>query len=285
MNNNEEFVALSETPNELLSSITGMLYPHLTALFRLSKDQDGNEKAIHIGAGTFVTIGEIYGILTATHVSDEISAQNRLGLVAAREGDVHHFEVDRSTLSIIPLASRNSDELGPDVSFIVLSDWEKIETLKANKLFYNLDKEQEALLTNPPPLDAGIWFACGTPEESVSMELSQAGFDRVISLGGYCGIGGVDKTFENNGYDYYECPIESNPDGKAPSDYKGMSGGSLWQITILRSEEKDLIPSHVFLIGVIFYQGIRSSGVRFLRCHGQRSIYRQLVDRVYLEYA
>lgn len=280
----EEFVRLRDLPEDLLKLITERLHSHSTSLFRLALNSAGEAVALHIGAGTFATIADTDGILTATHVADKLGGDCRLGLLAAREGTTHHFSVGMSALSIERVATRSSDEFGPDAAFISLSDWDEVGTIKASRAFHLLDRERSTLPDHRPRLDAGIWSVCGTPEELALIEHDQDGFGSVITLESYCGIGGIDIEFEREGWDYLEFPVVDDWT-TAPANFAGMSGGSLWQIAIRQTEVGAFHPVDFRLIGLIFYQGVRDDGTRYLRCHGPHTIYQNLFKVVTNKYA
>ena len=270
---------MADTPDDLLGAALSRLHLASTALFRIDANKAQIEGTKHIGAGTFVSVGNHYGVLTVTHVSDEVAPGSHLGLVIAREGQVHRFEIPRSTLKVTSVASRRTDEYGPDLSFISLTDWEGVGTIRASRYFHSLDQDRDDLINTPPDIEDGIWFACGTPEERIRFEEDSFGFDRVMSIEVYCGIGGVDPPSERNGFDYIEFPVID--DGPTIStSFKGMSGGGLWQVTIKRSKSGDLETSRFLLMGTIFFQGVRENGIRFLRCHGPLSLYKRLIEKL-----
>ena len=274
-----KYVRLADTPDALLKEITARLHSYSTALFRLETDPNGQEQATHIGAGTFVTIEGADGILTATHVSDKLFPGSQLALLAAREGQAHNFRIDRSNLTITPVAKRLTDDFGPDASFVGLSDWDDVGTIKASRAFHPLDSDREEILERPPSRDSGIWFICGTPEERVAIDEWETGFDQVITLESYCGGGGIDSEFESQGIDYMEFPIID--EGTDPvTDFSGMSGGALWQVTVREADDGSLASSRFLLFGVIFFQDTRSDGTHYLRCHGAQTIYRHLLAAV-----
>ena len=281
---NNDLIRLGDLPEDLLKQITDRLHSHSTSLFRLAIDNGGEGTALHIGAGTFATIAGVDGILTATHVVDKLGDDSRLGLLAAREGTTHRFSVDLSTLSVARVAVRSSDAYGPDAAFISFGEWGEVETIKASRAFHLLDMDRDTLLDHRPRLDKGIWSVCGTPEERVHLEHDQVDFETVIAIESYCGVGGMDVEFEREGWDYLEFPLVDKWT-TAPANFAGMSGGSIWQITIRRTNQGRFQPADYYLMGVIFYQDVRADGTRFLRCHGPHTIYRNLFNLVTNKYA
>ncbi len=272
--------SFSDTPDSLLRQITGRLHAHSTMLMRIIVEPDGNEEGVHIGSGTFVKIGDIYGELTAQHVVSELAGDYLLGLTAAREGETHSFKAQKSSIGVMEITSPASEEYGPDLGFIILSDWDGVGTIKASKSFYDLSHDNDEWSVNPPPLDSGIWFACGAPGERFERILPEAGFGKVIEFQDFCGVGGIDRRYEKDDFDYLEMDIEFSEETGMPHSFGGMSGGGLWQVTVSRSSEGVLAPSRFFLSGLIFYQGVNADGVRFLRCHGRQSIHDHAVGAI-----
>lgn len=268
---------IGEIPDELLATITARLHSHSTALMRLTGRSGPEHDPLYIGSGTLVSIDQIDGILTAKHVADMLDGPFHLGLVMGREGEEHRFMVNREALSIVDIGHWKTEEFGPDMSFIVLSDWEDVGTIRASRSFHQLSHDREEMITNPPDLDVGVWFACGSPEEMITQGSSDAGFREAMSLTDYCYAGGVDPGSERDDFDYLEFPLTNGDGSDLLSTYEGVSGGGLWQVTIRRSDDGDLIVGRYLYSGLVFWQGARQDGARFLRCHGSKSVY----DKVY----
>jgi len=271
---------IGEIPDELLVTITARLHSHSTALMRLTGRSGPEHDPLYIGSGTLVSIGHVDGILTAKHVADKLSGPFHLGLVMAREGEEHRFMVDRKALSIFGIGQWKDEEFGPDLSFIVLSDWDDVGTIRASSSFHQLTNDRQEMIANPPDLDVGVWFLCGSPEKLVTQGPSDAGFREVMSLTDFCYAGGVDPGYEKDDFDYLDFPLENGDGSDLLSTYEGVSGGGLWQVTIRRSDDGDLIAGRYLYSGLVFWQGARPDGVRFLRCHGRRSVYEMAYSTV-----
>lgn len=263
--------SIRDLPEALLSRLTSRLHVYSTALFRVWISEEGLRLASLIGSGTFVTIRGNHGILTAQHVPDLLRPGDSLGLSAAREGEEHAMVVQRSSLRVIEVAPRELDEFGPDLAFIVMADWDDVATVKAAKAFHPLDPDASELLHSPPPLDGGIWFFCGAPGEVVRDEPSASGFLAVKSFKDLCLAGGPTVACQRGEFDYFDLDAEST--AEIPSSFGGMSGGGLWQVTATTEANGQIVPFRYLFSGVNFYQGVRSNGLRYMRCHGRRSVY------------
>lgn len=266
------------TPEQRAEQIAKRLHPYCTALLKLFLDENGILRIMQIGSGTFVKVGEAYGILTAHHCADLLSGRYRLGLSVAREGDEHNFNVAPDTLNIIHIAKPLTDELGPDLAFIGIVDWEKISRIMVSKSFYDLLSDRTRMLTEPPEVLTSAWYVCGVPNITFLPTKSEASFDQAFEFQELCGFGGVDQIIENDGYDYSDMYISPGEGDPPPQSFGGMSGGGLWQVPWPPSDGSDESIPEMLLSGVIFYQGTTEDGTRFLRSHFRKSVYHHVID-------
>jgi hypothetical protein len=249
-------------------------------LLKLFIDPQGQRRVKLIGSGTYIAVGDVVGVLTAHHSAELLSGEYLLGLAAGREREEHNFTFDPSTISITEVGVPVSEEYGPDLAFIALADAEKIDQIKASKSFLDISQDSEAMLGDPPPVENSLWYACGAPHEKLRWDVSEAGFsDGTLEFMDLCMAGGIDRQFQRGDFDYIEIDI-SSPEGDIPSSFEGMSGGGLWQVPVGPSEDAAFAAVNHFLAGVIFYQGVDDSGMRFLRCHGPKSIYENVIGAI-----
>jgi len=274
---------LSQVPDTSISKMAASLQHYTTALLKTTIDREGRRHAKHIGAGTFVSVGGTHGILTAHHVTRELNGPCSLAMTIST--DAAAFSVDKNHLRILPIAEPQSDEYGPDLSFVVLAHPD-VGSVKASMMsFWPLAPDREEMLLNPPPSDVGIWFACGTPGERIKETYHESGFDKVIALEHFCGAGGPSREYSVADFDYIEMDTDCPEEGDLPQSYEGMSGGGLWQVKIRRSTEGDFIPTKTYFAGLVFYEVALGNRRWSLRCHGRRSIYERLYSAVELQCA
>jgi hypothetical protein len=275
-------IPLSQMPISLIEQIANRLHPFTTVIVKLQRDQAGNKKPpVQIGSGTFIAIGNVYGILTAQHVARELDGDCALGLALLKHEHIHLIE--RQYLDVIHVASAIVPADGPDLAFIVLPA-PNVSAIKAVKSFYNLSAEKEQVLSRPLPLDWGIWFLCGAPGEKTAKEESAIAYDGVFSFGGMCYAAGADREFQKDGFDYIELGVEYKDGADLPSTFGGMSGGGLWQVPLRQAENGMLEPSTLLLSGVIFYEFRIDNQPSIIKCHGRRSIYQNVYDAVKMKY-
>jgi hypothetical protein len=275
-------IPLSQVPNHLIASIAETLHRYSIALIKVTTDPIGPKKALHIGSATLVSVGPTHGLLTASHVANKLDGPCALGLTLVPTAN--SFEIDKNYLQIIPIGKPVSTEheygpYGPDLSFIALLAHD-VGTIKAYRSFYPLSPDKEEILLNPPPLDKGIWCACGSPGERTMESGPEKGFDTVYSLQDLCLAGGVKQEQVNSEFDYLLIDIEHVEGQNLPRSFGGMSGGGLWQVLIERTPQGEYHPRRYILSGVIFYEWLPKAGPKFLRCHGRQSIYRNVYQIV-----
>jgi hypothetical protein len=203
-----------------------------------------------------------------------------LALSASVEGSEHNFIVEKNSIEIVDIAVPVTDEFGPDLAFIVLADWRKIGSIKAVKKFHDLIGDRERMLNNPSNPSESISYVCGVPHERMGKASSDVGFEEVIEFEDFCLAGEITQPYHRDNYDYIEMDLGDMSDPNIPTDFGGMSGGALWQVPILESTDSSNLPSEHFLSGVIFYQGEGEDKRGFLRCHGHKSIYVNVIENL-----
>ncbi|MCK4819209.1 hypothetical protein KA005_25780 [bacterium] len=263
---------LSELPFKMYEEMTKDLLCYLVGLLSVKNTKNGEEVKL-IGSGTFITIDGVSGILTAQHVTDALSVAD-LGLIIAEQE--HRPILNSDLYQVIKLRNDNKNSL-PDLAFIHLPE-STLGTIKAKKSFYNIGTKVESSLQNPLEKDFGVWFICGFPDELKSEgEKSVRGYDSATGFYGLCGAtGGVSDEYIENEFDYIEVPVECGTADKIPSNYGGVSGGSLWQAPLYINENEKRFWGDPVLSGVAFYQSIMENNRRTIKCHARQSIYKKI---------
>ena len=173
------------------------------------------------------------------------------------------------------------DADGPDIGFVRLSG-AVASSVAATKSFYNLDKRREVLLENPPSENAGIWDAQGFIEQLTLVDTLANSRKMVKAFCQYGAFGGVEDYVERGKYDYCKFPIRDLNQGQTPHDFRGISGGGLWQIALRETQEGEVKVKESLLRGLVYFQEpFDERGHSALRCHAHKSIY----DSVYREIA
>src|ERR1043166_8430517 len=124
------------------------------------------EDAVCAGSGSLVTIGPLYGILTAAHVLNALSKTGPVGIVSHAD-DASKFQKQVITMEHTePLVMNGNahDQRGPDLGFLRLPE-EGIGWLKAKNSFYNLSKRRQDVLANKDPAPSHVYSAIGMIHE------------------------------------------------------------------------------------------------------------------------
>jgi len=264
---------MSELPNELLASISEVIYGHSVTLLKVWFDPPGVDNILQVGAGTFLEGPKAHGLVTAFHVAREFNGDCFLGLTTSSSGN--DFKIHRSHFEIIPAWPPADGEFGPDLAFIRFNSAFR-EEIAQHKKFYRLSTPRNEVLAAPPSLDTGVWVACGSPQESTRIDSGEGRFAAMAAFQLFCGFGGVDREFQQTGLDYLEMQVDATPQAGTSSSLRGMSGGGLWQVPITIHPDGHLTASRFLLTGVIFWRAPLPEGRDMLRAHGRRSLYDEL---------
>ncbi len=248
-----------------------MLHSYSTGLIKITFRRGAGEKGQLIGSGTFVSIGDCYGILTVWHVVDLIDEPCEIGITLV-EG-VQRATIDSQLIDIVTIAKPRRLGKGPDLAFIKIPR-EKALEIKPYKNFYDLAVDREEMLSKPPRLDAAVWFVCGIPDELTTDDKAEAGFLQMKSFRGLCGAGGANRVYGRCRYDYVESVVEYSDDNELPSTFGGISGGGLWQVTYTGGPP-DMVPGRYLLAGIPFAQTPIEGNLRSIICHGWKSVYKK----------
>jgi hypothetical protein len=266
----EEIKSINALPKSLFRDISEVINGYSTALIMVRIGADEQEAANLIGSGTFISSAKATGILTAAHVVDAMKGSYLLGLTL-REHE-HRYLIESKYLNIIRIAKGQVESDGPDLALIVLPTSE-LGIIRANRTFYNLDRNRERMLSAPPGLDTGIWSLCGYIDILTTNETSERGFASLKGFHGLCGFGGVRREYKVGDFDYYNYEVSYEGRTDIPETFGGMSGGGLWQIPLRMRSDQIIEPKEFLLSGLAFYQTQRTGLNRIIKCHGRKSIY------------
>lgn len=279
MPDNSELEPQFNISDARLREISDLLNAYSTTLIILLLDSEGKPIANQVGTGTFVKIGERYGILTAEHVTREIKWHMPCPLGLTLMPEVHRFDIKPGFFDITDIGTSPSDGEGPDMSFIILG-LPDVGAIKARKTFLVLDRDRDRMLRQPPLLTEGPWFICGVPCMRTTEEVPEGGFREVAGFHGMCGITVPLKEYFKDGFDYIEVDADYQSGVNIPSTFKGFSGGGLWQIIPAESAMDDFSLGEILLSGVTFAESGMVHQHRSIICHGRSSIYRNSFEKI-----
>jgi hypothetical protein len=231
------------------------------------------------GSGTFASFGSIDGVVTCAHVVDALLTMPQVGLV--------YFPIDPTKFQSLTFVLNSTDyisfgaissaEAGPDLAFFRLPV-DVIDALKPIVSFANMELSRtNALAGEPSPksVDAVV----GVVEEWTKQAINETSHLKV-PIEGLINVGKVIGKSTSAGFDLFR--FQSTPESgfQLPSSYKGTCGGGLWRLFVSEDENDSAAVLERRLVGVAFYQTEVENGTRDLICHGQSSIYNNLLGAV-----
>src|SRR5712671_744901 len=136
---------LQKISTELLSKYAG----YFTIGFARLTQGDNGEDAESAGSGTLVTVGSLYGVLTAAHVVEKLTKYGNVGIILNVESPAQYDKLTINMDHTEPPVVIKADEfgpLGPDLAFLRLTD-PALGWLKAKNSFYSLSRRRDAVLS------------------------------------------------------------------------------------------------------------------------------------------
>jgi hypothetical protein len=230
------------------------------------------------GTGVLVRRAKRFGILTAYHCLHSCTPRVRLG---SEDGDTLWLVLNRGrTVMVKPqevlehsLAKPQSEEFGPDLTFIEILSIERLGTFNAVGSFWSLDRRPSDVMHefgSPLTPIASIGF----PEvhyntikdgNRVRHQIRHMVYDNAIKKG---------DVFEKVGWDYLDTTIWYPGDPDLPRSFRGVSGGPVWGMELRKHKSDGPISIEKYaLIGITFYEIYRKGDEGRLRAHFINSIY------------
>jgi hypothetical protein len=237
--------------------------------------------AIPAGSGSLVLCGSVHGILTAAHVLKHLPDAGEVGIVrftnAPPSFQKRTIKMEYTEKLII---SANEDgPNGPDLGFLRLPESDAV-ALQLTNVFMNLDKRRDAILAGRAP--AGSYVAdaivgvIGEWTEDLPPKQKRT---RLKGLTALFGAGEVISERQVCGYDLLDFSVNLDFGFKSPSSYAGTSGGAVWRFFVDVAEDRPKVLER-WLFGVPFYESHTSEGKLIISCHGPRSFYAKLFERI-----
>jgi hypothetical protein len=272
-----EQLHIKDLPSATIDSACDDIVQFTVGLQRIVGER-GAEDIQLIGTGTLVLINGKRCILTAEHVLAELKPDDRLALLSSFTGALRRHAFDLSHIRIHRIAKGADDSKGPDIGLIVLPE-ANIGHLLAEKVFFNIDKRRERFAEGFLENDRGFWFTCGIVGESETDLPLQPGFTRIKGYQGLCGASTRPREHEDSGFDYLEVQVDYEPHNpELPWSFGGFSGGGVWQVPLRKIGGGEIEPEECVLSGIVFYQTAVEDGARLLRCHGRKTVYRNVPE-------
>lgn len=265
-------IKLKDIPENVHAELLSRLQHYMTCLFIV--DVKGRSVTA-CGSGTLVKSKEEHGILTAAHVVHALQKKDQTALFLQSGAGPLLF--DKGALEYVKCEDVNYDGAGPDIGYIRLP-LATVGAIKAVKNFVNLDIHSEKLDEAELSTNEGVWCSTGFPEVWGDQKMD----GEVIrsQVYGFVGVGTAQNLEKIDRHDYFLAGVDISDDGSLPDDYKGMSGGGVWQVTLVNKRDTGISVGDFYFRGVVFYQSDIEENERFIKCHGRKSIYEYVVPRL-----
>jgi hypothetical protein len=92
-------------------------------------------------------------------------------------------------------------------------------------------------------------------------------------------VGWIESSETVGEFDYLTFPMPHGNNSPMPHNIGGTSGAGLWQVLLIENAGRIEL-RECLLSGVAFYQGEIVDNVSLVRCHGRKSIYRDIIEIV-----
>ena len=266
---------LKDVPRSIDFEINQALMDYSVAVCRV---RDNNPNTfVPLGSGTFVVREGMHGILTAHHCLHRCNPAVRIG---AHGKDTLLLFVTRSRSVILdpqdtrehPLGIPESDEFGPDLTFVEILSGPKLDSLKAIVSFWNLDEKRRCLAIDLSSNRACIVTA-GFPEIDYQTSIAESTIYHQLKHTVFIGALGDGDLFEEEKWDYINLRCEYRASEKVPETFKGVSGGGIWAVRLQLTKDEQWSVKSCCLVGVAFYEAEISDNSRELRGHFVKTIY------------
>jgi len=212
-------------------------------------------------------------------VLTELPDKGKVGLVRfARTSAPQKLTIEMAHCEKLIIKGGQFGPEGPDLGLLKLPTTE-VGLLKAVNSFFNLSKRRDSVLVNESRTAGYFDGLLGVIAEWTTDLTPERG--RKKRFKALFGVGRVVKQQHANGYDLLEFEVTYGPGSESPQSFEGMSGGAMWRVYgTLDADRNQLLVSDKRIFGVAFHQSDITLDRRIITCHGPRSVYGDLIDKV-----
>ncbi len=238
------------------------------------------ERGEPFGSGTLISFDDLEGVLTAAHVLDEIEKCGEIGILEfpVRRDQMQRLRVDFTHLDHIRIGNAPYDERGPDLAFLKLPA-STATALKANSSFVNFERQASMAFAAPPSGMGQLDSVVGVIENWRRDQIAQKTVI-ITPIESLLNVGTAREIASTDGYDRLQFEPLKSQDFTPPQSYGGTSGGGLWRSFRKKNLDGSVHFDQLRLLGVAFFETEEVEGQRHIICHGPRSIYRLLADKI-----
>ncbi len=271
-------VNLNDVPRSVDSEIAKALMHYSVAVCRVRGNDENTFRAL--GSGTFVVRDGMHGILTAHHCLHKCNPEIRIGRAGK---DTLLLFVTRSRSVILdpedtrehPLAIPQSDESGPDLTFVEILPGPKLDWLNGIVSFWNLDQKHRSLAVEIA--SNGTYIAtAGFPQVDYQTRIAESAIHHKAKHTVFVGALGDGDVSQQGKWDYIKSRCDRVSE-EVPKTFKGVSGGGMWEVRLQVTKDDQWDVRACCLVGVAFYEAI-SDNSRDLRGNFIKTIYESAWD-------
>jgi hypothetical protein len=274
MNQAIEKTQIKDLPDELIGRIQKEIEPYEVILLDPNMTEG---KVPPLASGTLVQIEDKYCILTAKHATNELKKLKEIGLNL--ETFEHRFTIDTSILRILEVDEPAHRATSSGLAVIILPV-SRIGVINAKKMFWNLTKHMQSVLSKPIDWKIGLFFVCGTIGEWAKIEDSVGQFSKTLNCQCEFMYTGCKKYYLKGEFDYLELSVSYRNRRDLPNSFRGTSGGGIWRTQLFRTDDGRINYSSPLLVGMAYEQEVKTNGSRSIITgitgYGWRSIYKQV---------
>lgn len=253
------------------AEITSRISNHTTSIYVTNEDKSS---FTHKGSGTFVTFGDGHYLLSAAHVIEEVKKSSYFGVVLSDKSNVVAWRLEYFEDELIKGSKYN--EFGPDLGLLKIPS-RFVGSIEAYKSFISLERHNQLSQQDQFNLGVGVFATVGFPELKVN-EIHEGSAIRKEMVAKII-LTEMHEYYELDEIDYYKLSMDGPVSDIGLATYEGMSGGGVWQI-IVGKPNGVLTLGEIIFRGVIFYQLRQTGNTRPLVCHGYKSLYRLISNKL-----
>ena len=261
-------IKMKDIPQSFMDAVRNGLKNYLVPMLGFSEADP-----VPLGSGTYVRIGDRYGILTAAHVWNAASSYQKIFIILTDRSPTA-FSISPRHISPKLIWGGKENEWGPDLAFLELAP-NDVATLKGSKSFLNLAKQKAGLLEKPPNTEKGLWAVTGLVAEFSTIEHKLEEKINTAKANCQAFFSTIHDTHIRGEFDFFEAGANLGLEG-VPKSFGGVSGGGLWQIDISQKKATGEIywDEKLYLRGVAYWEEEQpTAGLKAIRLHGPKSLY------------
>lgn len=241
----------------------------------------GGKLILH-GSGTFASIGNTFGILTAAHVIDQLPDEGEMGLLRFFDDNMpQRTAINMEHTDRLQIEPNNTSADGPDIGFLKLAALD-VSNLQARSNFHNLERRITTYKNPPESGQLALEAIVGTIDELTTTNVAAASIQSLyqarVELVDF--VAREVHTKNSRTFDLLRYRPQVPGGYVPPRSYEGMSGGGLWRAYCSKNSSNEDVIDDLLIWGVAFHQSLPDQTGRVITCHGPTSVYEMLIEAV-----